>query len=163
MESEAKLRQMEGRRSLGLLLVLALHMLGSALESSAEEPRLIAYTDVDFRGDSLPVSADLPVIEYFDDYWRPISSIDVLTEEWVILFSGDRFTGSELRVKGPVSIRDLGQVKRLVGPCFLGFFRFPLNWRERVNSIRFAGKDYVPDSCGTTCRVSERCGRLFSR
>lgn len=153
---------MKGRRGVRLLLVLALQMPGAVL-SSAEDPRLIAYSDVDFRGDPLTITTDLSAIEYFDDYWRPISSIDVLTDEWVVLFSGPQFTGSELRIKGPVSIRDLGQLQRLVGPCFLGSLRLSLTWRELVASIKFQGREYRPDSCGTNCRVIEGCGRLFTR
>lgn len=147
------------RKLIGILQALAF---APGLPALAEEPRVILYSDVDFRGDRVEVREDLTRIDPFLDYYRPVSSIDVLRDEWVILHSAQAFSGNQLRIKGPLSIRNLGQVAKPIGPCFLGPFRLSLSWSESVNSLSFPGEKYnPPDSCGTSCTVLNGCGRVF--
>lgn len=147
---------------LTLVSLLSMLLLPS-LSSAGEGTRLVGYTDVDFQGDSVEVSSDLSLIEPLQEWHSNVTSLDLLTEEWVILYSKPHFKGEQLRIKGPLSIRDLGQVPRMVGPCFLGSFRLPLNWLEQEISLKFPGKEYVPDECGTNCTAENGCGRFLRR
>jgi len=103
--------------------------------------KVMIFPDFDFGGLPKEINTDIADL---GDFNGKASSLKVYSDNWIIFYSKSDFSGSELRIKGPWEIKNLGGLCKK--NCAVSTLPLPAgDWDDEINSIKIKPSDWVPN------------------